>query len=72
MDIMDCMVNIRTQIKILLAQEQKKMIDIAPLVKKDPSNLSAQLIRGTMSYEDAQKIADYLGYDIVFVKRKPE
>ena len=64
--------SIKNRIKSLVAQEDKKLKEIAPVVGKSLSSLSGQLKRSTMSFDDAEKIADFLGYDIVFVKRKPE
>ena len=34
------------------------------------SNFSGKLQRGTLRYKEAEDIADVLGYDIVWVKRK--
>ena len=63
---------IKNRIKALLATENKKMKDIAPIIGKSLANLSVQLTKGHTTFAQAEAIADYLGYDIVFVKRKPE
>ena len=34
------------------------------------SNLSGKLIRGSLRYDEAMEIADVLGYDIVWQKRR--
>lgn len=34
------------------------------------SNFSGKLKRGTLRYSEAEDIADVLGYDIVWIKRK--
>ena len=34
------------------------------------SNFSGKLVRGTLRYSEAEDVADVLGYDIVWVKRK--
>lgn len=34
------------------------------------SNFSGKLLRGTLRYREAEDVADVLGYDIVWIKRK--
>ena len=66
----------REQIKILLAQERMKLKDLAELLtqktgqKCAPNTLSQRLSRGTISYNDTLKIAEILGYKILFVKNE--
>ena len=67
--------NVREQIKTLLAQEgitQKELIVM--LSKKTEKNytqtsFAQKLGRGTLSYNEVVAIAEILGYEIQFVKQ---
>ena len=67
---------IKEDIKSILAKEAKTMTEIASILYKTEncrtamSNLSNKLSRNTIKYEEVRQIADILGYDIQFVKRK--
>ncbi len=65
---------VREQIKTLLAQENIKLKDLAALIaektgkKCAPDSLSQKLRRGSLTYNEALLIAGILGYRIDFVK----
>lgn len=67
---------IKEEIKSLLAKEAKTMTEIASKLYKDQrprtamSSLSQKLRNQTIRYDEVIKIADMLGYDIEFKKRK--
>lgn len=67
---------IKEDIKSLLAKEATTMTDMACKLYKNEnkraamSNLSQKLSNNTIKYEEVRQIADLLGYDIQFVKRK--
>lgn len=55
-------------LKKTLIDEHKTLTDIARSLKTQPQNLSNKLRRGTITYEDALKIAKLLGYEIKWHK----
>ncbi len=65
---------IKEQIKTLLAQEGIKLKELAEMISTKTGNtcsansLSQKLRRGTLSYNEALLIAEILGYRIDFVK----
>lgn len=68
---------IKEDLKSLIAKEAKTMTEIASIIyqnKKDKraavNGLSQKLRLNTIKYEEVRQIADILGYDIQFVKRK--
>ena len=67
---------IKEQIKILLLQEHLMLKELAELISKNsekkctPDSLSQKLRRGSLTYNETLMIADLLGYDIKFIKRK--
>lgn len=67
---------IKEQIKTLIAQEGIKLKDLAGIItertgkKCSPNSLSQKLRRETLTYNETLMIADFLNYDITFVKRK--
>lgn len=69
---------IREQIKTLLAQEDIKLKELATMItqktgkKCAPDSLSQKLRRGTLSYNETLMIAELLGYEIAFIKKKNE
>lgn len=68
--------NINQRIKILLATEATTLTKIAEnlgLIKKykvTMNNLSRKLRSETIKFTEVEMIADLLGYDLKFVKRK--
>lgn len=70
-----CMkMQVREQIKTLLAQENIKMKELAVKLQKTTGknyslqNISQRLKRGTLYYNEVLLIAEILGYDIKFEK----
>lgn len=61
---------IREDIKALLAHENVTMQSIAEKLNTSVQNLSNKLRSRTIRFEDVREIADLLGYDIEFKKRK--
>lgn len=67
---------IREDIKILVTKEAKTMTEIAAKIYKEKdkrqavNSLSQKLRLKTIRFEEVRQIADILGYDIEFVKRK--
>lgn len=65
---------VREQIKTLLAQENIKMKELAVMISEKtgkkcaPDSLSQKLRRGSLSYNETLLIAEILGYRIDFVK----
>lgn len=65
---------VKEQIKTLLAQEDLKLKELAELIsnktgkKCTPDSLSQKLRRGSLTYNEALLIADLLGYKIAFIK----
>ena len=56
-------------IKGKLAENGLNLTKLAVKLGTQPQNLSNKLNRGSITYDDAQTIADILGYDIVWVKK---
>jgi len=70
---------IKNKIKSLTIEQGLSLRDLAKLLsekygrpKYGISNLSHKLIKGSLRYEDALDIAEVLGYDIQWVKKKEE
>lgn len=67
---------IKEELKSLIAKEAKTMTEIAAIIyqtenKRSAMNALSQKLRlNTIRYEEVRQIADILGYDIQFVKRK--
>lgn len=67
---------IKEQIKTLLAQEGIKLKELAEMItekteeKCSANSLSQKLRRGTLSYNETLMIAELLGYEIAFLKKK--
>ncbi len=65
---------VKEQIKTLLAQENIKMKELAKMITEttgencSPDSLSHKLRRGTLTYNETLMIAELLGYKIKFVK----
>lgn len=68
--------HIKEQIKTLLAQEDVKLKDLADMISQhmgvscSANSLSQKLRRGTLSYNETLMIAELLGYEIAFIKKK--
>lgn len=62
--------SIREDIKVLLAQENITMQWVAEKLNTSVQNLSNKLRSKTIKFEQVRQIADILGYDIEFKKRK--
>ena len=66
---------VREQIKALLAQENIKLKELAVMITEKtgkkcmPDSLSQKLRRGTLSYNETLEIAEFLDYEISFVKK---
>ena len=66
----------RNQIRSYIMREGVTMTSIVELLaqkhgwSRSGSNLSAKLSRGTLKYREAVELADILGYDIIWEKRK--
>lgn len=73
---MSDMLGIKNEIKSLLAKEGHTITSIVRLLnakhdKEDSSqNLNNKLSKETIRYNEVKEIADILGYDLVWVKRK--
>ena len=70
------MMDIRNEIKAYIVREGKAMNEVVEnlVYEYDWSdsvpNLSGKLRRGSLRYQEAKELADVLGYDLVWVKRK--
>ena len=68
--------NIRNEIKSYIAREGITMSDLVAKLSAaygwsaSVPNLSEKLKRGSLRYREAQDIADLLGYEIVWQKRR--
>ena len=68
--------NIQREIKAYIVREGLSMREVVERLSithkwsKRLSNFSGKLQRGTLRYKEAEEVADVLGYDIVWVKRK--
>ena len=65
---------VKEQIKTLLAQEDLKLKDLAEMISQktgkncSPDSLSHKLRRGSLTYNEVLVIAEILGYKIEFIK----
>lgn len=68
--------DLRNQIKSYITREGVSMSSVVELLSqkygwsRSVANLSAKLSRGTIRYLEVTQLADVLGYDIVWEKRK--
>lgn len=53
-----------------LAENGISMRKFSEVLNISPENLSQKVKRGSITYDYAQEIADFLGYDIEWIKRK--
>ena len=66
---------VREQIKTLLAQENIKLKELAAMIaektgkKCAPDSLSQKLRRGSLTYNETLMIAELLDYEIAFIKK---
>lgn len=69
-------IKIQRFLKSILAIEGLSLTDLARIITdkcnrtESPQTISQKLKRGTIKYAEMQEIADLLGYDIEWVKRK--
>lgn len=65
---------VKEQIKTLLAQEDLKLKELADMISEKtgkkcaPDSLSHKLRRGSLTYNETLMIAELLGYEIKFIK----
>ena len=70
------MMDIRNEIKAYIVREGKTMNEVVEDMAYEYDwsdsvpNLSGKLRRGSLRYQEAKELADVLGYDLVWVKRK--
>lgn len=68
--------NIRNEIKAYIVREGLTMQEVVDLLSDEygwsdsVSNLSAKLQRESLRYREAVQLADVMGYDITWVKRR--
>lgn len=68
--------NVRNEIKAYIVREGMTMNDVVTLLADEygwsdsVSNLSDKLRRGSLRYREAVELADVLGYEIVWQKRR--
>lgn len=58
------------KIKIMCLVKKARKADIADKLGMNPQSFYNKLARDAMSYNTAEKIADLLGFDIIFRDRK--
>ena len=61
--------NIEKKLKHIIVEENTTMKNIAEKLKTSPQNLSQKIKRETIHYKDMNKIAELLGYEIVWKKK---
>ncbi len=68
--------NIRNEIKAYIVREGMTMNDVITMLSDEygwsgsVSNFSDKLRRGSLRYQEAEELADVLGYDIIWQKRR--
>ena len=68
--------DVRSEIKSYIVREGLSMRDVLDRLaitygwSGSLSNFSGKLHRGTLRYSEAEELADVLGYDIIWVKRR--
>ena len=69
-------IDIRNEIKSIIVREGKTMDEVVKRLAEDYSwsssvpNFSGKLSRGSLRYTEALELADALGYDLVWRRRK--
>jgi hypothetical protein len=67
---------VKEEVKIVIMQSGKTMSEVVELLNRKydrndtVQNLSNKLTRGTLKYSEAAEIADILGYELKWVKKK--
>lgn len=67
--------NIKLQLKALTFNEGTTIKSVADMLSRKtgkkitPDSISQKLRKGTLKYEEAEQIADILGYKLQFVKK---
>ena len=70
--------NVRNEIQAQIIRAGMTMQEVVDLLSTEygwsdsVSNLSAKLQRGSIRYKEVLELADVLGYDVVWVKRRDE
>jgi len=64
--------DIAKKIRIMLAQEDRKLVDLAELLETSQQNLGAKMKRNNFSVNEMVEIAEVLGYElkIEFIKNE--
>ena len=68
--------DIRSEIKSYIVREGKTMDEVVTRMAQEYGwsrsvpNFSGKLSRGSLRYAEAKELADALGYDVVWVKRR--
>lgn len=64
--------DIAKKIRIMLAEEDKKLVDLAELLETSQQNLGAKMKRNNFSVNEMVEIAEVLGYElrIEFIKNE--
>ena len=68
--------DVRSEIKSYIVREGLSMRDVLDRLvvthgwSRSLSNFSGKLHRSTLRYSEAEELADVLGYDIIWVKRR--
>lgn len=68
--------NVRNEIKAVITAEGLSMQETVELLSKKHgwsrsiSNFSGKLLRGTIKYSEVRELADALGYEIRWIKKK--
>lgn len=68
--------DIRREIKSYIVREGLSMQEVLDRLaathkwSRSLSNFSGKLLRGSLRYKEAEEVADVLGYDITWIKRK--
>lgn len=65
-------VDVAKKIRIMLVEENLKIIDLADRLNTSHQNISAKLKRNNFSVKEMEQIADVLGYnlEITFTKKE--
>ncbi len=64
--------DIAKKIRVMLAEEDKKLVDLAELLGTSQQNLGAKMKRNNFSVSEMLEIAEILGYElkIEFIKNE--
>lgn len=64
------MENFKSTFKIALFKKDKTLSEVARALETKSQNLSNKLKRGSITYDEALKIADILGYKIQWIDKE--